>query len=382
MAKLRPKAGTNSKPQPSFTEEDVNPLDIRLDTENPRLSPEERGKTEGELLVIMIRRFKIEELGISIVASGFTNLDPILCYRSKQGLVVREGNRRVAALKLLIQPSLVPEKYRKPWEDLSQSLGEEGMRAIRNIRVLVYPNVNDIAVESYIGFRHVSGVLEWPAEEKARFIVEMVDSHGWSYKEIADRIGSYARHVERHYIASRLIEQSSKLGIPGHERISFGVLLRALQAGGISEFLGIKYPAVPAKSMTPVPESKRDNLEFFVAATFGTDDSDPILPESRDLTRWGRILQSAEAVKYLKTSSRASFERAWLKSGGKQQSVVEMVDAAADNLEDCVALLPDFKNDAEVATSLERCAKRLDQALRDFPKVRKAVFGDATSTKQ
>src|SRR6266480_8148412 len=106
MTKLQFKR--RNKPKPTFSREEAKPLDIKLDPDNPRLSPEERGKTEPELLAIMIRRFKIEELGISIVASGFTNLDPILCYRSGRDLVVREGNRRVAALKLLLNPTLAP----------------------------------------------------------------------------------------------------------------------------------------------------------------------------------------------------------------------------------------------------------------------------------
>jgi hypothetical protein len=355
----------------------IDPLDIELDPNNPRLSPSERGSAPAKLLEILISRFKLEELGESIVASGYTDLDPILAYRAGGAVVVREGNRRVGALKLLLDPTLASEKYRPTWVKLSTSL-EPNIRAqIKSLRVLVYKDVNDDDVESYIGFRHVSGVLEWPPEEKARFIVELVDKHGWSYTEIAKRIGSFPRHVERHYIASRILDPAIELEIPGSSNMQFGVLLRSLQASGVSEFLGVTYPGNPKKSAKPIPATKTDEFTFFVAGTFGTDDVPPILPESRELTRWGQILQSADAVRYLKTAERPTFERAWLKCGGKQRSVLDLIEAAADNIEDALAMLPDFKDDVEIGNALERCARRLNQALRDFPNIKSPLLADA-----
>lgn len=361
----------------NFSVREFSPLDLSLDPENPRLNPSERGSAPPELLRIMLRRFKVEELGTSIVASGYTDLDPILAYQAKGETFVREGNRRIAALKLLLKPELAPEKYRQNWRRLSKALSPETKSQISKVRVFVYADANDIAVESYIGFRHVSGVLEWPAEEKARFIVEMVDRHHWTYEEIARRIGSYAKHVERHYIASRIMQQAQIKKIEGWDRITFGVLLRALQARGISEFLGVKFPGNAKKSRAPVPEARTTNFEFFVSATFGTESQAPILPESRDLTKWGRILSSRPAIAYLRNATHPKFERAWLKSGGKQQSVSEMLEAAADNLEDAIPLLPDLKNDAKVQEALERCVRRLLQASRDFPKIKRLMHSNA-----
>src|SRR4026208_207093 len=91
---------------------DIEPTALKLDPENPRLMPSERGGTQDELRRVLLSRFKLEELGESIVAAGFVNLDPIICYRDGDEIVVREGNRRVAALQLLLQPDLAPSKYR------------------------------------------------------------------------------------------------------------------------------------------------------------------------------------------------------------------------------------------------------------------------------
>jgi len=351
------------------------PLELQLDPENPRLEPEERGGTQPDLRRILIRRFKVEELAASIVASGYTDIDPLIGYRDGDAVVIREGNRRIAALQLLLDPRVAPERERDRWQALSDELGEHGRARISTVGVRVYPSADDATVEAYIGFRHVSGVLEWPAQEKARFIVDMVDRHGWSYQDIARRTGSYPRHVERHYVAVRLIDQAKELQIEGAEHIRIGVLLRALQAGGISEFLGIEYPGDPDASRQPVPPEKEEDVAFFIPATFGPDEREPVLPESRALTKWGRILQSAEAVAYLKGARRPSFERAWVKSGGQQESLAQILNAAADNLEDALPLVPDFREEDEIKQAVERCARRVAHLLRDFPEIRERVLG-------
>jgi hypothetical protein len=146
------------------------------------------------------------------------------------------------------------------------------------------------------------------------------------------------------------------------------VLLRALQAGGISEFLGIEYTGDPAKAKCPVPSEKMEAFEFFVRTTFGTDERPPIV-----------ILQSQESVRYLKTARKPSFDRAWIKSGGQQSNVSDVLNAAADNIEDAIPLLPDFKDDQEIIEALRRCARRLSQALRDFRELLDLVCNDQPS---
>lgn len=358
---------------------DVEPRTILLDPQNPRLTPEERGSTQDELRTVLLTRFKLEELRDSIVASGWVNLDPIICFEDRKQLVVREGNRRVAAVQLLLDPDLAPPKKRDDWAAAAAKLPDDTRRALEKIWVRVYDDPDAPELEAYIGFRHVSGVLEWPAQEKARFIVEMVDRHGWSFTDIAKRVGSYPKHVERNYIASRIIEQARENGIEGADHIQIGVLLRALQAGGISEFLGVEYSGDPSKAKYPIPDDKLDDLSFFVTSTFGSDKQEPILPESRQLTKWAKILQSEEAIRYLKTARQPSFDRAWIKSGGQQSTLADVLNAAADNLEDAIPLLPDFRDDDEIVEALERCARRLSQALRDFPQLRDSICDDQSS---
>src|SRR5258706_5163106 len=259
----------------------LDPLELNLDPLNPRLSAAEEGSGQPKLIEIMIERFKIEEVAESIMAAGYLPFDPLIGLREGSVVTILEGNRRIAAIQLLLEPTRAPEKYRDKWLNLSQRLPRNVRDDLANLEVEVHSKRDDFNVRAYIGFRHVTGVLKWPSHEKASFIAELVDKDKWTYEQVADRLGSYPRHVEKHYVAYKLVEQSSSLQIDGAKEMenAFGVLLRALQAGGVSDFLGVKYPNNPKASRKPVPPKKISNLKLFVPWTFGTEEAARVLPD-------------------------------------------------------------------------------------------------------
>lgn len=352
------------------SQQDCDPLELRLDPQNPRLRPEERGSSQPELRGIMIERFKAEELAESIIAGGFYAFDPIVAYREKDQVTIREGNRRVATIQLLLEPELAPERHQDRWRELSKQCAPH-RASIATVGVTVYPSRDDIDITAYIGFRHVTGVLKWPALEKARFIADLVEG-GMSYGEIAKRTGSYPRHVERHCVAYRLVQQALDSGIPGASSMEnrFGVLLRALQSSDIVGFLGVSYSGEPDQATQPVPQDHWDNFREFVVWTFGTEDHAAVLSDSRDLTKWGTILQSGRALTYLRNADRPDFARAWFRCGGQEASLAESLYAAADRLQESVPLAGEHKESDDVKEAVQLCASFLVQILRHFPDIR------------
>lgn len=340
-----------------------------MDPDNPRLSQSERGASQAELLRLLLQRFKLEELGESMVSSGFLEFDPIVGFQNGSAIVVLEGNRRVATLKLLLRPELAPTEIRGRWQALSSRLGDPGRSRLEEINVLVFPDRTSVDVSSYIGFRHVTGVLPWPALEKASFIAELVEKSKWSYRQVAERLGSYPKHIERHYVAFRIIQQAldDEMAGAAEMRDKFGVLLRALQASGIPDFLSVQYPGNAEASKRPVPETHLENLRNFVRWTFGTKDEAKVIKDSRDLTKWGKILQSSASVSYMKRTPRPDFERAWLKSGGQVESLVESLFTASDRLEECVPLVAESAANDEVQDAVKSCSRFFSQILRHFP---------------
>ncbi len=348
------------------------PGNLLLDPQNPRLPPNERGKGQERLLEIMLERFAIEEIAESICSAGFLPMDPFIGFDDGNKTVILEGNRRLATIKLLLTPTLAPERFARTWKAYAARLSNASRQMMSHLSVMVYHDRRNASVLSYIGYRHVNGVMSWEAEEKAAFIASLIEDKTvkWSYSDIANKLGSKPTYVEKLYVAHRLIEQAKEEQIPGHEimRSQFGVLTRSLQSRGIPQFLGIEFPGDPTKSRRPATTSKRD-LQDFVQWTFGTEDVKRILEDSRDLTKWGQTLASQESVRYLRTAKDPRFERAYAKSGGLKEGLVDSLLAASDALADAVPLVRQHKKEEDVQRGIERCTDYLSQILAHFPEI-------------
>lgn len=326
---------------PNYVEKTLDSLsELRLDPFNPRLRKDEEGSDEPKLISIMLDRFKIEEVAESVLVAGWLEQDPLIAVVEDDECRVVEGNRRLTAVKLLLNPQLAPPSRQSKWSSLSGQLDAESRNAISSLRVRVYPDRDDKEVSAYIGFRHVTGVLPWPALEKASYIARLA-ARGASYSELAEKLGSYPSHMARHHLAFELVEQADHWEIEGREQMSnaFGVLLRALQTDGVRTFLDISTAEHPTGNVDPVPESSKENFADFVRWTFGTEKRIRVLPESRELTKWSKILQSDAAVRYLKKAEEPKFERAWARSGGESESVADALWKASYILADILPLV-------------------------------------------
>ena len=146
---------------------------IQLDPENPRLTEEESRQDQEGLLETLLRRFKLDDLARSILASGFLEYDPMVGYWDGETVTVLEGNRRVAAAKLLLDPGLAPRNRQAKWRELARGLKPRHRRQLEDLPLEIYSDRDAFNVLAYIGFRHVSGVIQWPALEKAAFIARL-----------------------------------------------------------------------------------------------------------------------------------------------------------------------------------------------------------------
>ncbi len=171
-----------------------------LDPENPRLP--ERLKTgdtsEGDVLNWMLEDATLVDLIASISENGFFPGEPIIAVESSIDgrFIVIEGNRRLAALKLLQDPSIA-EVSSTTVRNLSQTAWSNS-RIPLDINVYVAPDRE--SVDNYLGFRHVTGVKQWPTISKARYLHRLFrkkDYYDGIFKELAREIGSKGAYVKR-----------------------------------------------------------------------------------------------------------------------------------------------------------------------------------------
>ena len=309
----------------------------------------------------------MEEIGESVAAVGYQQIDPIIVVANDdETATVLEGNRRVGALKLLANPLLAPERKIRYWEQLRGSMDQRALNTINEIPVRVAESRDDELVASYIGFRHVSGVEEWRPEQKACYIVHLVDELGLSFRAVGKWFGHYSSTISKNYYAYKLLLQAQNYDLPGADQIKFGVLMRALQVPGIVNHIELGFPAEPEEG-DPISKEKIDELRELLVWLFGTDEVDPVLKDSRQLVKFGQILETDRAVRHLRTSPNPKFQVAWRLAGGEVDELVDSLYVAAENLREAVAVISEHQNNENVHAAVSECARFLREVIRPFP---------------
>src|SRR5438874_11871653 len=89
--------------------EPFDPDDLELDRQNPRFGGDDvaAGRAgEAKIIKRLIESADLKELIESVAANGYLDLEPLFVVVEKGKNVVVEGNRRLAAVKLLRDPAL------------------------------------------------------------------------------------------------------------------------------------------------------------------------------------------------------------------------------------------------------------------------------------
>src|SRR5712691_6379740 len=167
--------------------------DLFLDPTNPRLGRKHASPSlSQEKVLALMGEWSLEELAVSFQESGFWPHEALLVTKEKlygkTRSVVIEGNRRLAALKLLFRAkdgADVPPR----WAELAQEYKIPDA-LLKKIPYVEVDSRKDVS--AFLGFRHVTGIKEWKPAEKAEYIAHLIDTEHLDYDEVRKRIGSKA----------------------------------------------------------------------------------------------------------------------------------------------------------------------------------------------
>jgi hypothetical protein len=239
-AQAKAQAEAIAEPTESF------PLDqLRFDPANPRLPLNVDGGDEAAVLEWMLDDATIIELMNSIGENGYFNVEPLLVVRQKKGVdvfEVVEGNRRLAAVKLLNAPSSAPIK-----KQAVQEASNEAKVIPTELPAIIYPNRDSILY--YLGYRHITGIKEWDPLAKARYLEQLRGtlkgkSQDRQFESLGRTIGSNSYYVGRLLTGLALYEEIVKqdfyrLPNVNEQSIKFSLITTALTYSNIVQFLGL-----------------------------------------------------------------------------------------------------------------------------------------------
>ena len=274
---------------PANMDEFENPANLKLDLENPR-APDEAFDDEDAVLEYLVDHADVDELIQSILSSGWLDYEPLIVLSDNS--VVLEGNRRLAALRILADPELRAR--------LKIDLPEEPGPAASppTVRVRRVPSRRD--ARDFIGFKHINGPFKWDALAKAKYAADWYRDGG-DIKQISRQLGDGHNTVVRLVNGWNVLHQSQShefdLKQTTKKSFSFSHLYTGLARPNVRRFLGLPSDDISAVlEANPVPEEKLEKLQQFMSWLYGQKNEPAVIrSQNPDLNRLVEVLGNETA---------------------------------------------------------------------------------------
>jgi len=354
----------------SKTTELVLVENLRFDSENPRLPSSVNGHKEGEVISWMLDDATLPELMGAIGERGYFAGEPLLVVQAdkkKEGVyTVVEGNRRLAAVKLLRNPRLASTRQKTV-----QRISDEAKYKPDELPVLNFHRRDEIIF--YLGYRHVTGIKEWGPLAKARYLEQLVQKNKGPYsqkkfQELARAIGSHWDYVARLLAGLAIFKLMDKRNFFGIENldedsIDFAILTTALSYDNIAtKFLELE--SATDLNLQGLNESRLKELIIWL---FEKDEHEQTrLGESRNLKKLNRIVASESALKAFRAGD--SIDQADQLAGAPKEIFQDALRDSKKSLEAARDQMHKFEDpdqsDADVLEDIDNLVRFLRDWIR------------------
>lgn len=355
---------------------------LRLDRRNPRLVGEGENASEEEMIARLYLSADLGELLQSISTNGYMDIEPLIVMpdpdSSGDKLIVLEGNRRLAALRLLREPDLV-SKIKKS-ESLSipvPTIGEQQQTTLDTVSVCHVDSRE--AARSFIGFKHINGPAKWDAYAKAQFAAEWYKSghdNGVNLESIANAIGDRHSTIKRMVFAIYILEQAKEEDLFDIEdryttRLNFSHLYTALARSEYMRYLGLdtKWARHDPEPNQVAPE-KSQELQNVLIWIYGSkkDDREPVIKsQNPDIKRLGTVLVHAEGRHVLETKH--DLDAAYASTESVDRRFIEALIKARENIQAATGLLRAYDGQDQsllnIAADIKEAAETVHDRMRN-----------------
>ncbi|MFH0227089.1 ParB N-terminal domain-containing protein [Vibrio furnissii] len=337
----------------------ISPDYLVLDANNPRLFLEARGRDQESLLKSLANTADLKELIQSITENGYLSIEPLIIAEHDDGehFVVLEGNRRLAAIRLLKDRELAKRCRISTPETLSPEVQE----SLEEVAVYRVAKVSD--ARSLIGFKHVNGPHKWESYAKAQFAYKWyIDEkdHGLTIDDIAAKLGDNNNTVRALVSAMFVLEQakSTKTYDINTDRtaskFAYSHFYTALNRSEYKEFLGLdkNWSLDPVEN--PIKEENLERLNHVLVGLYGSkaDKRPPVISsQNPDLKHFGEVLTNEESYDVFK-SEHTSLKELYALAGDPLQHIKDAFIKINSQLD-------------TISTVLDR-ATELDEATKTY----------------
>jgi hypothetical protein len=334
---------------------------LRFDPQNPRLPSDVDSKNDESIIEYMLRDASLLELMKSIAESGYSRSEPLLIVpANKETYIVVEGNRRLAALKILSNPGLAAVRQKSVDEIVAAK-----KHSSREIPCIMHGKRDEIL--DYLGYRHITGVKSWGPLEKARYVEQLFNKHKINgpseenYRILARMIGSRGDHVGRLLSSLALYELANDkayfdIAIKEKE-IDFSILYTAIGYKNIYEHIGLEN-----SGDTDPAHVNIENFEFIFRCLY---DSAKKINDSRELADLNAVVGNSTALAEYKRGTPLS--EAIYYTDAPIETFVRFLEGAKKSLtnaRNCLDKIPDLPDDTDSLVSQTRELEKIARSIR------------------
>lgn len=216
---------------------------LLLDPKNTRIPRDRRSEDQRQLLHALLEHEDVKSLAASIAKLGIFPNDRLVVLTSGKRFIVLEGNRRLAAIRLLISPEIAPtEAAVKYFRKLS---AKADLSALGKVDVAIVPS--RVAAAPIIAALHTrESKKRWSSLQQARFYRELIDE-GQTPAEVAEdaavplgQVNSFLRTEKLYRLALMLDYDIDTFRAIDDSKFPLTTLERFLESKVGRTFLGIE----------------------------------------------------------------------------------------------------------------------------------------------
>ncbi len=215
-----------------------------LDPQNPRIPPSPKPLSQRELIEELVLHDDVLELAKTIAANGFFPNEPLVAVKEKEGVFVVEGNRRLTACKLLLEPALAPTSFQTRFRTLSATIDP---KHLGSIPTLVAPS-RDAAIPLIIARHTAVQISKWQPAMQANYYHSLIQN-GLTLEEVANRFHLQPSEIKSELVSHNLYSMARRLKLPDEvcsvvrdpRKFKLTTLTRIFDTPATKEFFGINY---------------------------------------------------------------------------------------------------------------------------------------------
>lgn len=344
------------------THEDVflDPRDLHLDLQNPRM-PDESFDDETEAILYLVDNADVSELVQSITTSGWFDYEPLIVLEDTK--VVLEGNRRLAALRIIGSPDLQTQS--------GINIPADAKPLPEKVRVRPVESKDD--ARSFIGFKHINGAFKWDSLAKARFAADWLRDEP-DVRKVSQELGDNHSTILRLVNGWRVLEQAEHEGLFDRSAIdkrvfAFSHLYTGLTRPGMRDYLELKAAEDGLLPENPVEPEKFRELRQVTSWLYGQPNEPAVIrSQNPDLKRLVDVLGNARALAILERTR--DLTKSYDEAEDKTARFAELVYGVVDDLEQALVLTsqgydgnPDVRN---TVANISRTARAMNLLVKKF----------------